>query len=342
MKTTEEWLRFRLKESERYQNYILNQKLNDASGLGGRLQKLVRRGRAERPAGVLLTGPAGSGRHCAAWHILQALDEEDCAPVFFTGAGLAQDAADFPDLAERLNALLDSFYDRGQGLCVVLEEPEDCPYCQQLYPYLGSVAQEYRLGAEILPPLFLILITRQQVTLPAMLQEQLLSCSCVLPDLATRRNYLEDRSKSIRNYVSLSRLAELSEGCSFGQLGQISEQLAFWVDTEERSLDDEMLEQTVKQFSPGKSDSQPQGQNPITAALDRLQTALLDLADRLSFLSVSKPVGATSKEKKEEPLIEEANENSMANDRSSVEKLPVHQLAKELFGEDRLQELLQN
>ena len=61
MRKTEEWLEFLTKDSEQYQEIILNQTLNDASGLGDALAKMIHQGRAERYPGVLLTGPAGSG-----------------------------------------------------------------------------------------------------------------------------------------------------------------------------------------------------------------------------------------------------------------------------------------
>ena len=70
MKTTKDWLNFHLKESESFQNLILTQNLNDASKLGGALGRMVSRGKTERPSGVLLTGPSGSGKHHAAYHIL--------------------------------------------------------------------------------------------------------------------------------------------------------------------------------------------------------------------------------------------------------------------------------
>ena len=344
MKTTKDWLNFHLKESESFQNLILTQNLNDASKLGGALGRMVSRGKTERPSGVLLTGPSGSGKHHAAYHILQALDKEDCAPVFFTGASLAEGVSDFPGLAERINALLDRFYDIGQGLCIVLEEPDESGFSGQLYPFLGRIAHEYRNNPDELPALFLIFLAKETPALPSILTDLMLCCKCTLPDAEQRRTYIDDRAKSISNYVSLEHLAQVTEGCSYTAIFKIIKELEFLVDTSGCAPDSDTILRVVRQNAPTQEIT---NDDSLTSALERLETVFSDLADRISNLNLTGAVAApvvnsvasvaSQRQEREAPTLP-----SVFVDRKEYEEMPVRQLSAELFGEERANALLQN
>lgn len=354
MRIVEEWIGFVLEESERYQNLILNQKLNDAAGLGGAMGKLIRRGRGERPSGVLLTGPSGAGKHNVAWHILQALDEENFAPIFLSGEGLAEFGGDYPALAARLNALFDQFYDRGQSLCLVLEDPEASGLGRQLYAFLGMTLRAYQSYPAEDPALFLILIAAEQPPLPSMLRDELLFCPCALPNLARREAYLNERGKSIRYYVSLKRLAELSEGCSYAALGQLVDMLGFEIDSTDRAPDEETVLSCISYVRPAqKSDTpapaaevrapaQAERENAVAEALHRLESVFADLAEKLTNLKLNTTVVQQTQQSVTDVLQKQEAAAPMEPDRKAIEDMKVRDLSTELFGQERLQVLLQN
>ena len=349
MKTTKDWLSFHLKESGSLQNLILNQKLNDASTLGGALSRLVLRGKAERPSGVLLTGPSGSGKHHTAHHILQALDKENCAPVFLTGASLAEGVSGFQEITERINALLDEFYDRKQGLCLVLEEPDKCGYSDQLFPFLGRIAHEYRNNIDELPALFLILIAEEPLSLPSILNDLLLCCVCTLPDPEKRRMFLDDRAKALKTYVDLGQLARLTDGCSYAAIGRIVKRLEFIVDTTDRAPDSKTILRLIHEVSPAiRHEAAPEIRqktaDPVVAVLERLETVFHEISDKLSSLKLDGPIAARVENRVVPELREEIVPDTRSNslDRRDYEDMPVRQLAVELFGEDRADALQQN
>lgn len=388
MKTTKDWLEFHLKESERFQNLILNQTLNDASALGGALSRLVLRGKTERPSGVVLSGPSGSGKHHAANHILQALDLEDCAPVFLTGASLAEGVSGFFELAERINALLDEFYDREQGVCIVLEEPDECGYSGQLYPFLGRIAHEYKDNPDELPALFLILIAKEPPVLPSILRDLLLCCACTLPDPEKRRAFIDDRASALKHYVDLNELAEATDGCSYAAIAEVVRSLEFLVDTTDRAPDSETIRRLIREAAPEllqKAAPEPRRESsaekrttvseirpelapehlrepvpeirqeitpellrefsdPVVAAIGRLEVVFSEISDRLSKIKLGGAMAVQSDQPNALDLtdIPAGETQSITPDRDKFEEMSVHQLAVELFGEERVDALVQN
>ena len=341
MKTTEEWLGFLLKESERYDSIISSLPLNDVSGLGGAMRRIIRRERDERPDGVLLTGPSGVGKHNAAWHILQALEEENFIPVFLSGEDLAVFKGDYPALAERLNALLDRFYDEGHDLCLILEEPERSGLGKQIYSFLGMAVRTYRSYPAGDPSLFLILIAKKQPPLPSLLRDRLLYCPCELPDREKRAAYLAERGKMIRRFVSMERLAELSEGCSYAALGQIVDMLDFSIEATDRTPDEETMLRCIRQVT---VQEQPKGKDPVAEVLQRLETVFSGLKDTLSGIGPGRQASETeSAWEQESPPQKTADaETKTEMDRQEVEDMPISALSTDLFTEDMLHALLEN
>lgn len=346
MKNTKEWLEFLTAESELYQDIVLKQRLNDVTGLGGALSQMIRRGRSERYPGVLLTGPAGSGKHNAAWHIIQTLNEENAAPVFLTGEDLNEFAGDFSELTAHLNALLDHFFDRPQTLCLVLEEPDACSFSRKLYSFLGRTLHYYQGYPAEDPTLFLILIAEQQPSLPSLLQDQLLLCPCTLPDRERRQAFLNEKGKLIRNYVPLKHLAELTEGCSYAALGQIVDMLGFRIDATEQAPSEEDLRRCVRQLAPREEQQQQNGNSPVAEALGRLESVFSELIGKLSELDLSKLNVNGGPAQKTQSFtagnVQTNAEPGMELSKADAEAMPVRQLSAELFGEERAAQLLAN
>lgn len=337
MQTTAQWLSGLLEDSQWEETRILKKRLNDASGQGRALQELIARGRPEWPGGILLTGPAGSGKHNLAWHLVQALGQTNCGAVFLTGELLGEEA-DNQEAVRRLNALVDSFYDENQGLCLVLEEPEDCPSPRRLYTLLGRILQDYRDHQEETPPLLLVLIARSAPRMPAVLRENLLPLPCALPDLDARRACLEDRARMIRSYVSLDLLAKLTDGCSYEDLGRIADLLGFLVDASGRAPDEAAILACIRRFRPEEKKAEA---NPIAASLERLEEILSGLSEALTkgavrSVAVSSPQTGQSLER-EGPILQTEEIN-----RQVIEDMPVKDLSVDLFGEERAQNLMEN
>ena len=337
MQTTEQWLSGLLEESRWEQDRISRKRLNDASGMGQALRELLGLGRAQWPGGILLTGPAGSGKHNLAWHIVQALREMDCGAVFLTGEILGEDA-DYQEAAGRLNAIVDSFYDQHKGLCLLLEEPEDCPSPRRLYSLLGRILQDYHDYQDETPPLFLTLIARSAPRMPAVLRDNLLFFPCTLPDREARKACLEDRARNIRSYVSLDRLAGLTEGCSFGELGMISDLLGFLIDASGQAPSEAAILACIRRFRP--EEKQEEG-NPVAAALERLEEVLSGLSEALAR-GAALSAGSGSRETIQSMESGRAIHQNEEINRQEFEDLPVKDLAEELFGKERVRLLMEN
>ncbi len=334
MNKTEDWLDSLTQESEAYQDLILNRRLNDASGLGTALTQMIRMGPDERYPGVLLTGPEGAGKHNAAYHVIQALDEEDFAPVFLTGEDLNEVSGEAFVLTDRLNALLARFYDRKQNLCLVLEEPELCTLSRKLYFFLGRTLWRYLSASAEEPALYLILIAEKQPPLPDLLREPLLLCPCSLPDREQREAFLSEKGKTIHNYVSLKRLAELSEGCSYAALLQLVDILGFRIDATDQVPEEEELRRCVRQLLPERELPQGPVQNLQPAASGELPAPERTAAGLLLTERDSSPV-AESLQRLEgliaERLRRENESNPVAESLQRLEKVFTDML--EMLGE---------
>ena len=342
MLSINEWVDLVVSESEFLQNIVLNQSLDDSFGLGGSLKTLAQMDSSERPTGVLLTGADGTGKHNAASHILQALDrleKESFVPVFLQGYLLAEKGVAYPMVSERLSMLLDHFRERKQSLCLVLDEPEECPCCRQLYLFLGAAAQKKRIfGSDGEQELFLILIARRHPSLPSLLQEELLTIVFDLPTLAQRKTFLDRRGKTIRRDVSLEQLAVMTEGCSYTTLGQVINRIQLFIDSFDAAPNDEVLLHLISQL---REQASQEKENPVVQSINSLRSAMEEIIGKLSDLARaanSLPVNNTRANNSRYD-IHMGQQTSSSSDplnpsMEDIEKMSIFELGAEMLGEE--------
>ena len=251
------WLKRIQLYSQLISDYLFIQSPDDSFGWGRILKSTWFPTGSEQPsgAGLLLVGPAGCGKHTVVHHMLHLLpqtprveidgrDEAPYAAVFLDEDSLADPEEDFSVCQARLNLLLDHYYDRGQGLFLVLEHCSRLPFSRKLFRFLEEQLVSYFLsrGENSLapgpkdrpglfmesaespyPPLFLVLLEEEEPKLPALLRSRLQLCRMSLPDLYRRREFLLNHD--LQNvHVDLDEiypgqsLADLTEGLSYAQL----------------------------------------------------------------------------------------------------------------------------
>ncbi len=251
------WLKRVCLYSQLISEYLLTQVPDDSFGWGTVLRNMWFPTGSEQPSGtgLLLVGPAGCGKHTALHHMLRLLpqfprveiegrDEAPYDAVFLDEDSLAGPEEDFSVCQARLNLLLDRYYDRGQGLFLVLEHAASLPFSRKLFRFLEEQLAAYFLnrGERSLapgpkdwpglsaepaespyPPLFLVLLEEEEPELPALLRSRLQLCRMSRPDLFRRREFLLNHD--VQNvHLDLDELhpgqnlADLTEGLSYAQL----------------------------------------------------------------------------------------------------------------------------
>ena len=251
------WLKRVRLYSQLISEYLLSQIPDDSFGWGRVLQNMWFPTGSEQPSGtgLLLVGPAGCGKHTALHHMLRLLPlsprveiegryEAPYDAVFLNEDSLADPEEDFAVCQARLNLLLDHYYDRGQGLFLVLEHAARLPFSRKLFRFLEEQLAAYFLnrGERSLapgpkdwpdlsaepaespyPPLFLVLLEEEEPELPALLRSRLQLCRMSRPDLLRRTEFLLNHD--VQNvHLDLDELhpgqnlADLTEGLSYAQL----------------------------------------------------------------------------------------------------------------------------
>ena len=251
------WLKRVRLHSQLVSEYLSTRSPDDSFGWGRILRNMWFPSGSEQPsgAGLLLVGPAGCGKHTALHHMLRLLpqtprvsidgrDEAPYAAVFLDEDSLAGPDEDFAACQARLNLLLDQYYDRGQGLFLVLEHASRLPFSRRLFRFLEEQLAAYFLnrGESALtpgpkdqagalpepaespyPPLFLVLLEEEEPELPALLRGRLQLCRMSRPDLYRRKEYLLNHDvQNVRLDLDGlhpgQTLADLTEGLSYAQL----------------------------------------------------------------------------------------------------------------------------
>ena len=328
------WLDGVLKSAAVMEAYIERQELDDSFGWGALLNAMwfSENGRRLNGSGVLLTGPDGSGRHTAAYHLVKGLLSRKYAHVFLTGADFEAETGGIQPAKDRLRGLLDRFYDQNQALCIVLEQAENGQNIRGVLRVLGEALCEYWL-CEDYPPLFVILIASDDLTIPAPLRERLRLCRMALPDENRRRAFLENRAGDLRHYVPFHTLIAQTEGMSYAELSDVVEHMRTFVDLTDSAIPEEKAAAFLQEQRPRPKSREVQLQLPekVETLIDALPQLLTD------FASKTNTVHAGGGQIIDPPPKPTGNPN---DEWERINRLPVSELAKELFGEERVTRLL--
>ena len=333
--TVKAWLDGVLSSAAVMEAYIDRQELDDSFGWGALLDAMWFSGNGGRltGSGVLLTGPDGSGKHTAAYHLIKSLLRREYVHVFLTDEDFVAQAGGTEPAKERLQGLLDRFFDQGQALCIVLEQAQTFQNSQGILRFLGETLCEYWL-CEDYPPLFVILIASDDPPIPAPLRGRLRLCRMSLPGEDSRKAFLENRAGDLRHYVPFRTLLSQTEGMSYAQLSDVVDNIRAFVDL----TDSAMTEEKTAAFI--------QGQKPLPKLQpDRLQLpekveALIDALPQL-LTGFASNINTGQRGGGDPPSPPLKPPESYEDERERINRLPVSDLVKELFGEERAAQLLQ-
>lgn len=341
--TTNAWLDDILKSSAVMEAYIDRQELDDSFGWGALLDAMwfSEDGRRLTGSGVLLTGPDGSGKHTAAYHMIKGLLSREYAHVFLTGEDLAPETGGAQLARERLQGLLDRFYDQEQALCIVLERIETCQNIQSVLRSLGEALCEYWL-CEDYPPLFAVLIASDELPVPAPLRGRLRLCRMSLPSEVKRKTFLENKAGDLRHYVPFNTLLSQTEGMSYAELLDLTDQLRAFVDKTDSALSEEEAAAFIQEQKPRPEPQSIRVQmlEKVEALIDALPQLMTDFASKINTVRresgpVSDPIHGPIPNPLSDPPPNPDDEWER------IKTMPVSTLAKELFGEERVAQLLQ-
>lgn len=333
--TVKVWLDGVLRSAAVMEAYIDRQEPDDSFGWGALLDAMwfLEDGKRPTGSGVLLTGPDGSGKHTAARHMIKGLLRREYAHVFLTDEDFDAGAGGTEPAKERLQGLLDRFYDQGQALCIVLEQAETFQNIQGVLRSLGEALCEYWLCGDY-PPLFVILIASGDPPVPAPLRERLRLCRMSLPDEAKRRAFLENRAGDLRHYVPFHALISQTEGMSYAELLDVTENIRALVD----QTDSAIPEERAAAFIQGQKPRPARVQMPekVEALIDALPQLLTDFASKINTVRrEAGPVYDPVPNPVPNPIPGSGSEWD------EIQNMPVSVLARELFGEERVARLLQ-
>ena len=333
--TVKVWLDGILNSAAVMEAYIDRLELDDSFGWGALLDAMwfSEDGKRLTGSGVLLTGPDGSGKHTAAYHMIKGLLSRKYAHVFLTDEDFNAQAVGTDLAKERLRSLLDRFYDQEQALCVVLEQVGAFQNIQSVLRFLGETLCEYWL-CEDYPPLFVILIASDDPPVPAPLRGRLRLCRMSLPDEDRRRTFLENRAGDLRHYVPFHTLVSQTEGMSYRELSDVADHIRTFVDLTDSAISEEKAAAFIREQRPRPV--RVQLPEKVEALIDALPQLLSDFLSRISTVSrEAGPVPAPAPEPVAGP-----KQDDLAGEWERVNNLPVSVLAEELFGAERVAQML--
>ena len=329
------WLNDTCNDSQFQYEYWKSRELDDFDGWGALLAPSFHDGSSVTGRGILLTGGDSHGRQAVAIQVCGLLKSEAYEVIFLNGDELCDKG--FAQAQKRLDALLDCFYDKGMGLCLILDDMEECDCRRKILRFLGLKLCEYNIYREQYTPLFLIVIDNREQDMPVLLRDCLQLCRLRLPNKTRRAAYLEKHAKSLRNYLSLKVFAQVTDGVGYDQLQDLISLTENYIDSLDiRGLSDEELKRFLSDHMPDASAEQP---------VQALCRSVQQLVDRLPEMLKNLPVAHTvsqpiaSQQSSSQPDLE-AQLASLPG-RADFEKMPPRQLAIELFGEEGVADLQQ-
>lgn len=326
MEKPETWASELQKNSQIFEAYCNSLTADDTSGWGERLKALESGG--NMPSGLLITGREGTGKHNTAIHMIQILSLKDYRTIYVSGAEMNESAA---FVKAGIGSVLDSFYDANTPLCLVIDNPEECSFITEIFNYLSRTAMEYSLKKGEYPPLFIIIISGSDIAIPSMLKSQLFSCVMSNPIKVERRMLFE----SLSRFLKIELLVYLTEGMTYGQLINIREGLNAEIDSKGSSF---LSDEGLKNFVESQKASTGSGIKSLYSKLEEFIDKFPEMISKIRIGGGGNGSGGGNDPggwKPDEPTT------ATPPGRGHYEKMPVRDLANEIFGEERTNALIQ-
>ena len=159
-------------------------------------------------------------------------------------------------------------------------------------------------------------------------------CRMSLPGEDRRRTFLENRAGDLRHYVPFHTLISQTDGMSYGELSDVVDHIRTFVDLTDGAISEEKAAAFIQEQKPRPV--RVQLPEKVETLIDALPQLLPDFLSKISTLHrEAGPVTASVPEPVAGPKQED-----LAGERERIENLPVSVLAEELFGAERVAQLL--
>ena len=342
-----DWLSSTLSVSDKTLSFLLGTEPNDTFGWKAMFSAMLEQNdtapapgrqppKKDHSYGILLTGPDGCGKHTAASHMLDLLDQRGFGFAILDGESLCEDGMTVA--AARLNALADQFYDEKKGLCILLENTEQLTCRQKLLTLLGQLLHEYWLYSSDLPPLFLILIDRKEHNIPSVLRRRLHRVHMNLPSTYQRKQLLEDIAADIRKYIPMDDFIAKTEGATCAQLVDMVSSLRAMVDAWDRGIVAEEFDSFIaSQLVPPTSRDMLKQLTRTAQQLLQQLPALVQQAGTITAAQKASAVPSATPQTDFSVLNDKAN--YLSKREAEIKNMKVRDLSIQMFGEDGVNQL---
>ena len=330
-KDNSKWLEGLLKYSQDLTNYITDNEPDDSFGWGGRLRQLIALDVGQRRSGVMICGPDGCGKHTAAYHVVRELVSIKYTAFFVRGSQLGEGCASSGEVIARLDELLDHYYDEKSALCLVIDEPSECPFCAEVFNHLGMTSYIYDLNKDSVPGFFPVLISKENLYPGAILKYRLICCRMTYPSSDDRVAFLNKRGKEISKVLSLQKLAGMTDGFSYAGLIDLVDIFTMIADVSGGVISDRLVNETVE--NQRMRDPSAKAPSASSEKGDEILNALRGIEQ-----AISKKGGVSMIHDNPQPEIEQTPDLNEAI--KKIQTMPVRDLAISLLGEERYENLL--
>lgn len=299
--------------------------------LSAYLKKLIDGGGQEdlNGFGLLLTGPDGCGKHMVTKSVMKLMEDKLDAYALVLSGPLLGDAS-LNETVKRLGDILDTFKVQRIALCLMVEELEEHPFRREILTYLGRRLREYRRKGEEF--FYLVLIDRDERTVPNLLRRRLQLCRVSLPDQQQRRSIIGQFEDGFKQLVMCDYFAQITEGLTCAQLKDLAQAVVWQVDqmNPASSLPNEELLRFCRSQMP-----LPEPED----ALPSIAASLRQLVENLPQALQNLPAAGSDDQLANQPL-QKYNENRidevkfMQDETERIKNATPRQLAEELYGKD--------